>query len=472
MKINPYIFRGYDIRGIAGKDLDAEIVKQIGKAYGTWLLNHEIGSAVVGSDCRISSEEYRQAIIEGIVSTGVDVYDIGMSLVQIVYFAQYHFNTKGAVMVTASHNPAEYNGFKIADGFSSTMGTKEIIEIRDMAIKDEFKIGQGNVFKENITEAYFNKLLEKVSIKKGFKIAVDYNNGTSASFFPQLAEKIGAEVVAFNEQIDGNFPNGTPDPTEKKLVDRLAKETFESKADVGMTFDADGDRIGLVDDKGKVIWNDLLVAIFAADVLDSNPGEKIVYNALCSRIVDETIRSKGGQPIMWTTGHSWIKAKLKEEKAMFAGELSGHFFFVDKFYGHDDGFYAALRLLEYLSRKGKTFSEVIAEFPQYISSPEIKISCSDETKAAVVERIKAKVMERFSGEKIDDIDGVRVDFSDGMFIIRFSQNGPYLSPKFEAKTPERYEEMRKIVLGLLKEEKDVDLSSGINLESLIPEVPS
>jgi phosphomannomutase/phosphoglucomutase len=466
MEINPYIFRGYDIRGIAGKDLTFETMEGIGKAYGTWLKRNGIESAVVGYDCRLSGQELKTALIQGITSTGTDVIDIGMVLVMMVYFGQYHFKTKGAAMVTASHNPSEYNGCKLANGFSSTMGSEEMKVLREMVQKEDFETGKGKIIEEDISEAYFDKLLEKIKIEKKFKIAVDFSNATASKFFPRLADKIGAELVIFNGEIDGSFPNGTPDPTEKHLAERLAKETVDAKADIGMTFDADGDRLGVVDDKGTVIWNDLLVAIFAADVLDNNPGAKIVYNALCSKTVEETILARGGQPIMWMTGHSFIKAKLREEKAPFGGELSGHFFFVDKFYGHDDGFYAALRLLEYLSHRNKPFSEVLAEFPYYYSSPEVKIGSPDDKKAKVVENIKNEAIEKFPNEKINVIDGIRVDFKDGMFIIRFSQNGPYLSPKFEANSPERYEEIRLIVLNLLKKQTDIDWSQGVNLESL------
>ncbi|MDO8513819.1 MAG: phosphomannomutase/phosphoglucomutase [bacterium] len=466
MTINPYIFRGYDIRGVVDKDLNVESVEIIGKAYGTWLVKNGIKTAVVGSDCRLTSDDYREAIIRGLTSTGIDVFDLGMSLVQIVYYGQYHFNTKGAVMVSASHNPAEYNGFKLGADFSQTMVTDQIQEVRKLAEEGEFATGKGTVKKEDITEAYFAKLLEKIKIDKKFRILADFNNATAAKFLPRLMEKIGAELVVRNSEIDGSFPNGTPDPTERHLAERLAKAVLEEKADIGLTFDADGDRLGVVDDKGAVIWNDMLVAIFAADVLENNPGEKIIYNALCSKVVEETIRANGGKPIMWLTGHSWIKEKLFEEKAPFAGELSGHFFFVDKFYGHDDGFYAALRLLEYLSRRDKPFSEVIKEFPVYISSPEIKIGCPDEVKAEVVDRMVKEMKEKYKGEKISDIDGIRVDFSDAMFIVRYSQNGPYLSPKFEAKTQERYEEMKKIVVGLLKDAPEIDWSFGANLDSL------
>ncbi|MFA6492795.1 MAG: phosphomannomutase/phosphoglucomutase [Patescibacteria group bacterium] len=466
MKINPYIFRGYDIRGIAGKDLNAEIVETIGKAYGTWLNKKGVKTAVVGADCRLSSDEYRQSVIKGLVSTGIDVFDIGMTLVQIVYYGQYHFNTKGFVMISASHNPAEYNGFKMGSDFSQTIGTEEIQEIKKLADEGQFIKGSGKVTKADISEAYLNKILEKIKIDRKFKILVDFNNATAANFFPALAKKIGAELVSKYTEIDGHFPNGTPDPTEKKLVERLAKETLEVKADIGFTFDADGDRLGVVDDKGTILWNDVLVAIFAASVLENNPGAEIIYNALCSKVVEETIKTHGGRPLMWRTGHTWIKEKLFKEKALFAGELSGHFFFVDKFYGHDDGFYAALRLLEYLSNKGKPFSAILQELPKYISSPEIKIGCADDKKTAVVDKMVEIMKERFRDEKISDIDGIRVDFADAMFIVRQSQNGPYLTVKFEAKTQERYEEMKQIVLKLLKSSSEIDWDEGVNLESL------
>lgn len=467
MEINPHIFRGYDIRGIAGKDLNTEIVERIGKAYGTWLVKQGIKSAVVGADCRLSGEEYRQAIIRGITSTGIDVFDLGMTLVQIVYYGQYHFNTKGAVMVSASHNPGEYNGFKLGADFSKTMDTEQILEIREMVSRGEFvESKDGKVTREDITEAYLDKLIEKVKISKNFNIAADFVNATASKFFPKLAERISAKLVSQNEEIDGNFPSGTPDPTEKHLIERLAAFTVKEKADIGITFDADGDRLGVSDDKGTIIWNDMLVAIFAADVIENNPGAKIVYNALCSKVVEETITAKGGQPIMWMTGHSFIKQKLFKEKALFAGELSGHFFFVDKFYGHDDGFYALLRLLEYICRKNKPFSEVLKDFPVYISSPEIKVGCPDEVKFEVVKRMAEEAKQKFKGERITDIDGIRVDFPDAMFVIRASHNGPYVGPKFEAKTPERYEEMKKIVADFLNNAPEMDWSFGVNVEEI------
>lgn len=467
MEINKYIFRGYDIRGIAGKDLDNEKVEAIGKAYGTWLKRRDVKSAVVGSDCRLTSDDYRAAMVKGIASTGLDVYDIGMALVQMVYYGQYHFKTIGCVSVSASHNPAEYNGFKMGMAFSQTLGSDEVQEIRKMVEMDDFETGEGKVIEEDISEAYFKAVTEKIDLKgRKFKVMADFNNATSAKYFPRLAEILGLELVVKNEKIDGHFPNGTPDPTEKHLIERICKETLEAGADIGVTFDADGDRLGVSDDKGTIIWNDMLVAVFAASVLEEKPGSQIVYNALCSKVVEETVKDKGGEPVMWLTGHSYIKQKLFELRAPFGGELSGHFYFMDKFYGHDDGFYAVLRILEYLSKRGKKFSEVIDEFPKYITSPEIKVGCPDDVKFDVVKKMLKECRERFPEAKITDIDGVRVDFPDGMFIIRASQNGPYVGPKFEGKTQEKFDEVRHIVSDLLQRAPEMDWSFGVNVDSL------
>ncbi len=281
---------------------------------------------------------------------------------------------------------------------------------------------------------------------------------------PELLRQAGCEVIEQNCELDGTFPNGTPDPTEEKVVKRLADRVLKEKADLGFSYDADGDRMGLVDEKGRIIWNDVLVAIFADDVISKNPGAKIVYNALCSKIVEDIITKTGGKPIIWMTGHAFIKDKVKKEKAPFGGELSGHFFFMDNFYGHDDGAYATLRVLDYLTRKNKTLSKVIDEFPKYISSPEIKVGCPDDKKMRVVKDIIADFVRDFGKDKVIDIDGALVDFNDGMMIIRASHNGPYLTTKFEAKDRTTYEKRRQYIRKTLKKYPEIDWSFGVNLE--------
>lgn len=474
--VNPYIFRNYDIRGIAGKDLDAKKVETIGKAYATFLQKRKIRQAVVGRDCRLSGKEYSEAIIKGMRAAGIDIIDIGMVMTQMVYFAQYRFQTNGAAMITASHNPANYNGFKLATGYSQTTGPEEVGEIKKIIDENKyFKSAKpGKITKKNIRKDYLNDVLKRVRIKKKFKIAVDSGNGTTGKYIPELLKKAGCKVIGQNLKVDGRFPLGAPDPTSEKMMKRVREVVLKEKADLGLAFDGDGDRIGLVDGNGNILWNDVLVAIFSKEILERFPGSKIIYNTLCSQIVREVIKKSGGVPIIWRTGHSFIKAKIAEEKAAFGGELSGHFFFNDNFYGYDDGAYTALRLIEYLGESGKTLAELYASFPKYISSPEIKIGCPDDKKAAVIKDLSQKFKKDFPFAEITDEtiipgdDGVRLDFEDGIIIFRYSQNGPYITIKFEAKDQKKYDERKKYVKNLLLKYPEMIWKDelGVNLEAL------
>ena len=466
MKINEMIFRGYDIRGKVGIDLTVEIIEMIGKAHGTYLKSLGVDKAVVGHDNRISSKSYKDAVIQGLVSTGIDVIDLGLCTSPITYWAQYHFESKGSVMITGSHNPATDNGLKLGRDFSDSL--TPIQEIKDLVISEKFAEGKGNITKAglNLIDDYNKDLLSKVGQIKKFKVVVDASNSTPGMLVPALLRLAGAEVVEQNCQLDGTFPNGTPDPTEELISKRIADRVTKEKADIGFSYDSDGDRLGVVDEKGGIIWNDVLVAIFAEDAINQNPGATIVYNALCSKIVDDVIKKAGGKGIMWLTGHAFIKDKAHKEKAEFAGELSGHFYFLDKFYGHDDGSYATLRLLNYLTRKNKTLSEIVAEFPKYISSPEIKIGCPDDQKNAVVDRIIKDFQKDFEEENVITLDGARVDFPDGMMIVRCSQNGPYLTVKFEAQDKKVYDERCQYIKNILHKYPEIDWSEGVNLTEL------
>lgn len=470
MQINPQIFRGYDLRGIAGKDLNPEIVECLGQAYGTFLARRGIKKTVVGHDCRLTSESYSAAIIKGLLASGVDVVDIGLALAGNVYWAQYYFEASGCVSVSASHNPAEFNGFKFGKNYSLTLVSDEIQELRQITETEEFVKGQGSLKKEDIRTVYFDDLVKRFNTPFRFKVIIDPSHSTPGVFVPELLEQAGCEVVCANCELDGSFPLGTPDPTENIIAQRIARKVISEKADLGLSYDSDGDRIGLVDDKGHVVWNDVLVALFAIDVLAVNPGAPIVFNSLCSKLVPETISAYHGQPLMWRTGHSFIKAKAQQEKAAFAGELSGHFFFLDKFYPHDDGCYSTLRLLNYLQRSGKTLSQAVGGLPRYISSPEIKIGCPDEIKVGLMVKISEKLRQDFSGAQIIDDervgDGVRLDESDSMIVIRYSQNGPYLTVKFEARTQPKYDEIRDYLKQLLHSYSEIDWSFGVNVESL------
>jgi phosphomannomutase / phosphoglucomutase len=476
MKINPMIFRNYDIRGIAGEDLDSAKVEAIGKAYGTFLYRRKIRQAVVGRDCRPSGEEFQKAFTKGLTFTGVDVIDLGMVMTQMVYYAQYRFQTNGCAMITASHNPSRFNGFKLGIGYSKTTEVDDVQEIRKYVDEDDYHKAEknGSVTKADVWKDYLNDVLKRIRLKKKFKVVANFRHGTPGMYVPEVLKAAGCEIVCINEKVDGTFPAGTPDPTDEKFMKELGKVVLKEKADFGIGFDGDGDRIGVVDEKGRILWNDVLVAIFAKEILERFPKSKIIYNTLCSQVVHKVVEKEGGKPIMWLTGHAFIKAKIAQEHAAFGGELSGHFFFNDNAYGHDDGSYAALRVLEYLSDKNLSLSQLYESFPKYLSSPEIKIGCPDEKKKQVIKDISKKFKTDFPKAKITDEttilnnDGTRADFDDGMMIFRYSQNGPYITVKFEAKEQKTYDKRKKYVRDTLKSYPDMIWQDElcVNLHSL------
>ncbi len=469
MKINPQIFRGYDIRGEVDKDLNSEVAEHIGKAYGTFLKRLNIDKAVVGFDSRETSPQYSEAVSQGLNWAGIDVVNIGLNMVGTFYWSQYYLNCRGGVYVSASHNPVEYNGFKLANDFSETLVSEDIQKLREMIEREDYKRAEraGKVEKQDIRKAYFNDLLKRLPISKSFKVVVDPSHSTAGVIAPEFLRRAGCNVIESNCELDSSFPLGTPDPTEIHVAQRLKKKVLEEKGDIGFSYDADGDRIGVVAENGQIIWNDVLVALFAIDVLMDHPGAKIMYNTLCSRIVKETILKYGGKPFMWRTGHSFLKKKNQEVKAAFIGELSGHFFFSADFYNHDDGLYSTLRLLNYLARSGKSLSTAIDSLPKYISSPEIKIYCADDKKVELIQKISPRLKKDFpEAEVIDDEragDGVRIDLNDGMFVIRYSQNAPYLTVKFEAKTEKKYDFLKGYIKKLLLGYKEIDWHSKINV---------
>ncbi|MFA4998407.1 MAG: phosphomannomutase/phosphoglucomutase [Candidatus Paceibacterota bacterium] len=469
MKVNPYMFRGYDLRGRVGQDLTSEIVEVIGKAYGTFLKRRGIKKAVVSRDSRATSPAFSQAVIKGLSWAGVDIIDIGMNLIGTFYWSQYYLDCEGGVFVTASHNPAEYNGFKLASGFSETLVSEDMTGLRQMVERDDFEKGEkpGKVTRKDIRKEYFKDLLKRLPVDKEFKVVVDPGFSTAGEIAPQLLKKAGCKVIESNCKLDPSFPLGAPDPTEINFAMRLRSRVLKEKADAGFSYDSDGDRIGIVDNGGNVVWNDVLLSIFAIDVLREHPGATIMYNTLCSRAVEETILKYGGKPFMWRTGHSFLKKKNQEVKAAFIGELSGHFFFSSDFYNHDDGLYSTLRLLHHLVETGQSLYEAVELIPKYISSPEIKVYCADEKKVELVKKISLVLKKDFSEAKVIDDeragDGVRMDLADGMFVVRYSQNGPYLTVKFEAKKEAKYDELKGYIKNLLKSYEEIDWDSKINV---------
>lgn len=466
-KIDPTIFRGYDIRGVVETQLTADVYYTLGRAYATFLAERRISESAVGHDNRLTSEEFSEAFIQGLNDGGIDTIFIGLSLSQIVYFSSYEFKIKGGAMITASHNPANYNGLKLGVGYSDTMITEEIQYMRELVEKGKFSEGKGSRKEVDLFPIYNEEINKYFNLKKKWKIVVEGCNTASGKFYPEILRKAGCEVFEQNCELDGNFPLGVPDPTEVAVLERLGEGVKKHGADLGFAYDTDGDRMAVVDENGDVLWMDTIVALFSKDVLEFIPGAPIIYNTLCSRQVTEAIEDAGGKPIVWKTGHSFIKAKVKEARSPFGGELSGHIFFMDNFYGHDDGAYASLRLLQYLERKENKLSEEVALLTKYVSSPEIKFGLADKIKFEFIDtKIRSEFEARWPDAKYIDIDGIRMDTDQEMAIIRASQNGPYITVKFEGKTQEQYDAMKKVLKEILSKYPEIDWKSGVNTHAL------
>lgn len=439
--INPQIFREYDIRGIVDDDLDKDVLERIGRAYGTYMKDYGAKVVSIGRDCRLSSPEYAKAMTRGINSTGIDVIDLGMVSTPMLYFSLYNLEVAGGVMITASHNPGEYNGIKLCRGKDSVFGA-QIQKIREIAEGGDFASGKGSVRETDIEDLYVKFLKENIDIKPGIRAGVDYGNGMIGMIGPRVFREFGCDVTELYIKPDGTFPNHHPDPTVVENLADLIKAVKSGKLPLGIGFDGDGDRIGIVDGNGSIIWGDMLVLIFARDVISREPGAKIIGDVKCSNRLFNGIKKAGGEAIMWKTGHSLIKDKMKTEKASLAGEMSGHIFFADKFFGYDDALYASLRLLEIISKTGKSLSQLLDGIPAAISTPEIRVDCPEAIKFGVVDDVKEQLGKSY---EIIDIDGVRIEFPDGWGLIRASNTQPALVLRFEAQTGERLLEIRSLI---------------------------
>jgi len=464
VKLESSIFREYDIRGIAdGSQLSPEIVKLIGKAYGTFLKKRGKTSAVVGHDARKTSDSFRQAISDGLVSTGINVYDLGLVTSPMMYWAQYYFDCDGGVMITASHNPPEWNGMKLALGKSYTLIGDELTDIKNLAESGDFDKGTGRYEKKDIFSIYREDLIKRVRIRRRIRIVVDCANGSAGISTPEIFRSIGVSVIKQYCEANGDFPYKSPDPSMMDFMDSLGKRVVAEGADAGFGFDGDGDRLGMVDDKGEIIWPDRYMILLSRSVLKVKPGAKIIFDVKCSQALEEDIIAHGGHPIMWKTGHSHIKAKMHEEKAPLAGEMSGHIFFGgDQYYGFDDATFSSLKLLEFLSADNRKVSAIFAEAPYYIATPTIHVDIlgkdPDEVKYQVVERLtndfqalagKGKVIE------VITINGARVKMNDGWGLVRASSNLPVLVLRMEAKTEKRLQEIKDFFRKMFKKYPEI-----------------
>lgn len=463
--INKSIFREYDIRGFAEQDLTDEAVTLIGKGYGTLIRDQGSGvrgqkKVAVGRDVRLSSKRVRDALIEGITSTGIDVVDLGECPTPLLYFAAYTKDVEGGIMITGSHNPPEYNGFKILIG-KDTIHGGGIQDLRKLIEIGSFASGpSGRVESFEVIPAYLEMVKEKFraipSSGKRLKAVVDAGNGTGGLVAPELLKSIGVDVIPLFCEVDGNFPNHHPDPTVPENLKTLIETVKFLNADLGVAYDGDSDRIGVVDEKGSIIWGDQLMILFARDILKnqwsgvSGQGSEkpaFIGEVKCSQIMYDDIERHGGRAIMWKAGHSLIKDKMKKEKALLAGEMSGHIFFNDRYFGFDDAIYATCRVIEILLKEGKPLSTLLSDLPKTFNTPEIRIDCPDEKKFETVERVKKILSKDYP---IIDIDGVRVKFAEGWGLLRASNTGPILVMRFEASSEERLSEYRGLVEEILK----------------------
>ncbi|MCS7200077.1 MAG: phosphomannomutase/phosphoglucomutase [Caldimicrobium sp.] len=432
MKVNPYIFREYDIRGKVGEDLTEESANLIGRAYGT-LVKRKGGKRVIcGRDGRLSGPVLQNALIEGITSSGIDVIDIGVTPTPVMYFSLFRIEgLGGGIQVTGSHNPPEFNGFKICVGKDTIFG-REIQRLREIIEEQDFEKGVGKVTQREVLEDYLHFLQENIKLDRPLRVALDPGNGVCALTAPEIFRRLGCEVFCLFCEVDGTFPHHHPDPVVPENLRYLKETVLREGLEVGIGYDGDGDRIGVIDERGNIIWGDQLLMIFAEDLLKRHPSAKIIAEVKCSRILYRRIEELGGVPIMWKTGHSLIKGKMKEEGALLAGEMSGHIFFGDRWFGFDDGVYASLRLAEILSRGSKPLSSFLEELPKMVSTPEIRTPCPDEVKFKVVEDLVKAFKEE--GLKVIDVDGARIEFDEGWALVRASNTQPVLVLRFEAES--------------------------------------
>ncbi|UCF07065.1 MAG: phosphomannomutase/phosphoglucomutase [bacterium] len=450
-----HIFREYDIRGIVDEDLTDEGMKAIGSAVATTLTRDGITRAVVGRDIRLSSGRFFEAVAAGLNGGGVDVVDIGEVPTPVFYFAAKRWNIKGGVMITASHNPSEFNGLKVLHGEGTIYGA-EIRKLREIAIASAGVRGSGTVERRDANGEYIEHICGDIKLARHVRFAADGGNGTAGLVVPDLVKRLECDPVYLYMEPDGNYPNHHPDPTVETNLADLKKTVIEQGLELGVGFDGDTDRLGVIDDRGGILWGDRLLALFARSVLAENPGATVIFEVKCSEGLEEDILRHGGQPVMWKTGHSLIKKKMRDEGALLAGEMSGHLFFADRYYGYDDAIYAACRLLEIVSLNERPLSELLTDMTPYVSTPEIRIDCDDTVKFDIVEKVAEHFKKRY---EVIDIDGARVKFGDGWGLIRASNTQPVLVLRFEARTD-------KALLAIKQEMADV-LSRYTDVSSML-----
>jgi phosphomannomutase/phosphoglucomutase len=448
--LKPTIFREYDIRGIADSELLSPDIELLGRGLGTYLKRRSGGSQInVGRDCRLSSSRLRDALVKGLLDAGCNVSDIGVAPTPVLYYSAHHWKADGAIMITGSHNPPEYNGFKSVCG-SDTLHGEAIQQVRRLIDAQDFERGSGQLASIDAVTPYVDEIAAQFHFDRRIKIVADAGNGTAGPVIHRIFQKVDVDATELFFEMDGHFPNHHPDPTVPANLSALIEKVKETGAELGIAFDGDSDRIGAVDERGEVVYGDLLLLIYAREVLTRKPGATFIGEVKCSQVMYDQLNQLGGNAIMFKTGHSLIKAKMKEEHAELAGEMSGHMFFSDRYHGYDDALYAACRLIEIVAKSGRPLSAQLEGVPHMVSTPEIRIDCPDDLKFAVVER----VAEHFKKiRKTVDIDGVRVIFPEGWGLLRASNTQPVLVMRFEAATSALLKQYQNEVEQALEEAK-------------------
>jgi phosphomannomutase/phosphoglucomutase len=431
------------VRGVAERDFDAALARALGQAFGGVVAEAGGRRVSVGRDCRLTSDRYAAAVAEGVQAAGIDVVDLGVCPTPLMYFSLFHWGLDGGVQVTGSHNPADYNGFKLCLGTESLYGAR-IQDLRRRIEAGRFAGGAGGCESRPVVPAYQDHLARTLApLARPISVVVDAGNGTAGPVAPAVYRRLGARVRELFCDLDGRFPNHHPDPTVPENMEDLIRTVADTGAELGIAFDGDADRIGVVDAGGRIVWGDELLVLYGRDVLARNPGAVIVSEVKCSQRLYDDIARHGGRGIMWKAGHSLLKAKMRETGALLGGEMSGHIFFKERYFGYDDAIYAGARLLEILARSGRTVSDLLADLPPSHTTPEIRVDCPDDVKFAVAERVRERF--RAEGREIIDVDGVRVRFPHGWGLLRASNTQPVLVMRFEAEGAEQLAEYRRIV---------------------------
>ena len=446
--LNPTIFRQYDIRGIVDKDLNPEVLNQIGKAFGTFVRRKGKKSVVIAGDARLTTPDYKKSFTNGLMSTGCDVIDVGICASPVLYFAIWHLKVDAGVMITASHNPKEYNGIKLNLGMASVYG-EQIQEILQLIQNNDYETGEGTQADyKGIIEVYSDYIVNNIKIERPVKCIVDAGNGVGGPILPNILRRLGCEVKEMYCDLDGTFPNHHPDPTIEEYMVDLINEMKNGDYEVGLGLDGDADRIGVIDNNGKMLYGDQILNILARDYLKNNPGKTVLADVKCSKTLFDDIKKHGGVPLMYKTGHSNIKGKMKADGIEFGGEMSGHIFLGDRYLGFDDAIYVCARFVEILSKIDKKCSEILSDIPKMFNTPEIRFDTEENTKFEVVNKVRDYFINQ--GFDVNDIDGMRVTFDDGWGLIRASNTQPALVMRFEATTKERLIQIQDMIEKQLK----------------------